>query len=103
VAVLRKDPDRFTPVSWEGDADTSFRVEIEVQAWDRHRLLEDISRTLAEAGINIVEISGVVNHPMVRDKFVVEVGDTRSLDQAINRLRNIDAVFDAYRVTPGAG
>ncbi|HET9720631.1 MAG TPA: bifunctional (p)ppGpp synthetase/guanosine-3',5'-bis(diphosphate) 3'-pyrophosphohydrolase [Solirubrobacteraceae bacterium] len=103
VAVLRKDPDRFTPVSWEGDADTSFRVELEVQAWDRHRLLEDISRTLAEAGINIVEISGIVNHPMVRDKFVVEVGDTRTLDHAINRLRNIEGVFDAYRVTPGSG
>ncbi len=103
VAVLRKDPERFTPVSWEGDADTSFRVEIEVQAWDRHRLLEDISRTLAEAGINIVEIAGMVNHPMVRDKFVVEVGDTRTLDHAINRLRNIEGVFDAYRVTPGAG
>ena len=36
-----------------------------------------------------------------RDLFVVEVGDTRTLDQAINRLRNIDAVFDAFRVTPG--
>jgi guanosine-3',5'-bis(diphosphate) 3'-pyrophosphohydrolase len=103
VAVLRKDPDRFTPVAWEGDAETSFRVELEVQAWDRHRLLEDISRTLAEAGINIVEISGIVNHPMVRDKFVVEVGDTRTLDHAINRLRNIEGVFDAYRVTPGSG
>jgi GTP pyrophosphokinase len=103
VAVLRKDPERFTPVSWDGDAETSFRVELEVQAWDRHRLLEDISRTLAEVGINIVEISGMVNHPMVRDKFVVEVGDTRTLDQAINRLRNIEGVFDAYRVTPGAG
>ncbi len=103
VAVLRKDPDRFTPVSWEGDAETSFRVEIEVQAWDRHRLLEDISRGLAEAGINIVEIAGMVNHPMVRDKFVVEVGDTRTLDHAINRLRNIEGVFDAYRVTPGGG
>jgi GTP pyrophosphokinase len=78
-------------------------VELEVQAWDRHRLLEDISRTLAEVGINIVEISGMVNHPMVRDKFVVEVGDTRTLDHAINRLRNIEGVFDAYRVTPGAG
>jgi GTP pyrophosphokinase len=39
---------------------------------------------------------------MVRNRFVVEVGDTRSLDQAINRLRNIDGVFDAYRVTPGS-
>jgi len=103
VAVLRKDPERFTAVAWEGDAETSFRVEIEVQGWDRHRLLEDMSRTFAEAGINILEARCTVNHPMVRNLFVVEVGDTRTLDQAINRLRNIDAVFDAYRVTPGAG
>jgi len=103
VAVLKKDPERFTSVSWDGDADTSFRVEIEVHGWDRHRLLEDMSRTFAEAGINIIEARCTVNHPMVRNQFVVEVGDTRALDQAINRLRNIDAVFDAFRVTPGAG
>jgi GTP diphosphokinase / guanosine-3',5'-bis(diphosphate) 3'-diphosphatase len=103
VAVLKRDPDRFTAVSWDGDAETSFRVEIQVDGWDRHRLLEDMSRTFAEAGINIVEARCTVNHPMVKNRFVVEVGDTRTLDQTINRLRNIDAVFDAYRVTPGAG
>jgi len=103
VAVLKKDPERFTAVSWEGDAETSFRVEIEVDGWDRHRLLEDMSRTFAEAGINILEARCSVNHPMVKNRFVVEVGDTRTLDQTINRLRNIDAVFDAYRVTPSAG
>ncbi len=102
VAVLKKDPDRFTAVSWDGDADTSFRVEIEVDGWDRHRLLEDMSRTFAEAGINIIEARCIVSHPMVKNRFVVEVGDTRALDHAINRLRNIDAVFDAYRVTPRA-
>jgi guanosine-3',5'-bis(diphosphate) 3'-pyrophosphohydrolase len=103
VAVLKKDPDRFTSVAWDGDAETSFRVEIEVDGWDRHRLLEDMSRTFAEAGINILDARCTVNHPMVKNRFVVEVGDTRTLDQAITRLRNIDAVFDAYRVTPGAG
>jgi guanosine-3',5'-bis(diphosphate) 3'-pyrophosphohydrolase len=103
VAVLKRDPERFTPVAWDGDADTSFRVEIEVDGWDRHRLLEDMSRTFSEAGINIIEARCSVSHPMVKNRFVVEVGDTRALDQAINRLRNIDAVFDAYRVTPGAG
>ena len=100
MAVLKKDPERFTSVSWDGDAETSFRVEIEVDGWDRHRLLEDMSRTFAEAGINILDAHCTVNHPMVKNRFVVEVGDTRTLDQAINRLRNIDAVFDAYRVTP---
>jgi GTP pyrophosphokinase len=102
VAVLKKDPERFTPVSWDGDAETAFKVEIQVDGWDRHRLLEDIIRTFAEAGINILDAHCTVSHPMVKDRFVVEVGDTRTLDQAISRLRNIDAVFDVYRVTPGA-
>jgi guanosine-3',5'-bis(diphosphate) 3'-pyrophosphohydrolase len=40
---------------------------------------------------------------MVQNRFVVEVGDTQALKQTITKLRNIDSVFDAYRVTPGAG
>ena len=101
--MRRRGEPGFTPVSWDGDAETAFRVEIQVDGWDRHRLLEDMTRTFAEAGINILDAHCTVNHPMVKNRFVVEVGDTRTLDQAINRLRNIDAVFDAYRVTPGAG
>ncbi len=103
VAALRKDPERFVPVSWDGENETSFKVELQVDAWDRHRLLEDLSRTFAEAGINIVEARCIVSHPMVKNRFVVEVGDTQALKGAINRLRSIDAVFDAYRVTPTGG
>ena len=101
--VLRKDPDRFTPVAWEGDHETAFKVELQVDAWDRHRLLEDLSRTIAEAGLNIVEARCLVNSPMVQNRFVVEVADTKGLKATITRLRNIDSVFDAYRVTPNGG
>ena len=38
---------------------------------------------------------------MVKNRFVVEVADTHTLKGAITRLRNIESVFDAYRVTPG--
>ena len=100
VAALRKDPERFVPVSWDGENETGFKVEIQVDAWDRHRLLEDLSRTFAEAGINIVEARCLVQHPMTRNRFVIEVGDTQALKAAINRLRAIDSVFDAYRVIP---
>ena len=103
AAALRKDPERFVRVHWEGDHETSFKVELQVDAWDRHRLLEDLSRTFSEAGINIVEARCVVSTPMVQNRFVVEVGDTRALKATVTRLRNIEGVFDAYRVTPGAG
>jgi GTP pyrophosphokinase len=101
--ALRKDPDRFTYVSWEGEHATAFKVELQIDAWDRHRLLEDLSRTFAEAGINIVEARCTASPPMVRNRFVVEVPDTQTLKLTVNRLRNIEAVFDAYRVTPGGG
>jgi GTP pyrophosphokinase len=100
VGTLRKDPERFVEVAWEGEHETSFKVEIEVDAYDRTRLLEELSRTFAEGGINIVEARCVVSPPMVKNRFVVEVGDTHTLKSTITRLRNIDSVFDAYRITP---
>jgi GTP pyrophosphokinase len=98
--ALMRNPERFTKVAWEGDTSAPFRVELQIDGWDRHRLLEDLSRTFAETGINILEARCTVVHPMVKNRFVVEVGDTASLKTAITRLRNIDSVFDAYRVTP---
>src|SRR4051794_20330337 len=98
--ALKKNPERFTKVSWDGDSASAFRAEIEIDAWDRTRLLEDLSRTFAETGINILEARCTVVHPMVKNRFVVEVGDTQALKGCISRLRNIESVFDAYRVTP---
>ncbi len=102
ATVLRKNPERFTDVYWEGDQSSGFVVEIQIDAWDRHRLLEDLSRVFSESGANIVEARCLSNPPMVKNRFVVEVADTHSLKGAINRLRNTESVFDAYRVTPGA-
>jgi GTP diphosphokinase / guanosine-3',5'-bis(diphosphate) 3'-diphosphatase len=101
VALLRKDPERFTSVSWDGDQSTAFVVEIQIDAWDRHRLLEDLSRVFSESGANILEARCMSAPPMVKNRFVVEVADTHTLKSAITRMRNVDSVFDAYRVTPG--
>jgi len=100
VQALRKAPERFIEVSWDGDNAASYRVELQVDAWDRTRLLEDLSRTFAEAGVNIVEAYCTTRHPMVKNRFVVEVGDSEQLRHCIARLRHVDSVFDAYRVTP---
>ena len=102
TALLRKNPERFTNVSWEGDRSTGFIVEIQIDAWDRHRLLEDLSRSFSESGANILEARCLSMGPMVKNRFVVELADTHTLKSAITRLRNTESVFDAYRVTPGA-
>ena len=96
TAALRKDPERFVRVHWEGDHATAFKVELQVDAWDRHRLLEDLSRTFAEGGINIVEARCIVSKPMVQNRFVdrgrrherAEVHD-RQAAQHRGRLRRL--------------
>jgi guanosine-3',5'-bis(diphosphate) 3'-pyrophosphohydrolase len=102
VKALKRSPERFVEVGWEGENEASYRVEIQIDAYDRTRLLEDLSRTFSEAGINIIGATCTTDHPMVKNRFVVEVGDTEQLKQCVTRLRNVESVFDAYRITPKA-
>jgi GTP diphosphokinase / guanosine-3',5'-bis(diphosphate) 3'-diphosphatase len=100
VKSLMRNPERFTEVEWSDGHRTSFRVHIAVDSWDRPRLLEDVARTFAEHGANIVSYGGVVEDQLAKNWYVAEVGDIKSLRSLLNALRNVDAVFDAYRVTP---
>jgi GTP pyrophosphokinase len=100
VKALLRQPERFTAVEWEGGASAGFLVQISVDAWDRARLLEDVARTFAEHGANIVSYGGVVEDGMARNWYTAEVGEVKELRSLLSALRNLDAVFDAYRVTP---
>ena len=100
LRALMRTPERFVDVSWDGENEASYRVELQIDAYDRTRLLEDLSRTFSEAGINIIEASCMTRHPMVKNTFVIEVGDPEQLKHCISRLRNVESVFDARRITP---
>ena len=101
MTALRKSPERFTDVAWEGDNATSYRVELQVDAWDRTRLLEDLSRTFV--GGRGQHHRGLL-HDQAPDGQEPVRGRGRRLASscasASARLRNVDSVFDAYRVTP---
>ncbi|HUP31942.1 MAG TPA: TGS domain-containing protein, partial [Gaiellaceae bacterium] len=98
--ALMRNPERFTPVEWEGGASKSFHVQIRVDSWDRPRLLEDVARTFAEHGANIVSYGGVVEDQLAKNWYTAEVGDVKELRALLVSLRQIDSVFDAYRMTP---
>ncbi len=100
VADLNSSPERMVDVTWEGENEATFRVEVQIDAYDRTRLLEDLARTFAEAGVNIISATCATNPPMVKNNFVVEVADTAQVKQCINRMRHVESVFDAYRITP---
>ncbi|MBN1321878.1 MAG: bifunctional (p)ppGpp synthetase/guanosine-3',5'-bis(diphosphate) 3'-pyrophosphohydrolase [Thermoleophilia bacterium] len=101
VKALEKNPERFAHVEWSSQTKAPLRVEVQVEAYDRDHLLEDISRTLSESGISIVtaQITTARNN-MVKDRFVFDVPEIDYLETVLQRIRRIDTVYDAYRVTP---
>ncbi len=101
VSDLGDSPERMVKVAWEGENEATYRVEVQVDAYDRTRLLEDLSRAFAEVGVNIISATCTTSPPMVKNRFVIEVGDTGQLKHCISRMRHVESVFDAYRVTPG--
>ena len=78
VRALMRNPERFTPVDWEGAADADFRVQIQIDSWDRPRLLEDIARTFAEHGATSW-LRGVVEDQLARNWYTAELGDVKAL------------------------
>src|SRR5262245_30857647 len=100
VKALKRNEERFTPIEWDGNGTKSFRVQIAVHSWDRPRLLEDVARTFAEHGANIVSYGGSVEDQLAKNWYTAEVGDVKALRSLLNTLRGLDSVFDAYRVTP---
>jgi guanosine-3',5'-bis(diphosphate) 3'-pyrophosphohydrolase len=100
--ALATTPERFTKVEWAGSNQKAFTVELAVDAWDRDRLLEDLSRTISEHGVNIVTASCASDDGMVHDRFTIDVGDVETVRSLVAALRQVDSVFDAYRLSPGS-
>ena len=98
---LSRNVERFIDVRWDRESGAAFRVEIQIEAHDRSRLLEDISRTFSEAGVSIISARiRTTEDSVVKDRFVFEVPKIEELETILQRIRQIDTVYDAYRVTP---
>ncbi|TBW23046.1 bifunctional (p)ppGpp synthetase/guanosine-3',5'-bis(diphosphate) 3'-pyrophosphohydrolase [Arcanobacterium bovis] len=100
VDSLRREPDRFIDIAWDGTPEGIFLVQVQIEALDRKGLLADITKALSEHDINM--ISGSINtssERLARSNFIFEISDPRHLDRVLKELRKIEGVYDAYRVT----
>ncbi|TWS20061.1 RelA/SpoT family protein [Tsukamurella asaccharolytica] len=100
VAELRKEPERFLDVKWAPSASSVFLVAIQVEALDRHRLLSDVTKVLADEKVNILSASVTTSRDRVAvSRFTFEMGDPKHLGHVLNVVRNVEGVYDVYRVT----
>jgi len=101
IGALEDRAERMIDVSWAPQQSGSFFVWIQVEALDRPKLLRDVTTVLSELGANIhASSSGTGRDRIAVLRYEVEFSDPRVLDRAITELRNVDDVFDAYRLVP---
>ncbi len=101
---LLSSPERIIEVDWDLGTETAFQVEIFVEAMDRLRLLQDVTSTLAESGVNILASSTTTHRDGLVDmRFLFELGDLSRIDHILRELRTSEGVFEARRMQPGEG
>ncbi|MGW0035675.1 RelA/SpoT family protein [Gordonia sp. NPDC003376] len=103
ASSLQDQSERIIPVSWAPSPESVFLVAIQVEALDRHRLLSDVTKVLADERVNILSASVTTSRDRVAvSKFTFEMGDPKHLGHVLNVVRNVEGVYDVYRVTSAA-
>ena len=103
---LMAQPERIMKVHWESDLpkNTSFKVEVYIEALDRLQLLSDVVLVLSGMGANVLS-SNTVSHRdgMAEMRFLFQVSDITHIDIILSKLKALEGVFDARRMVPKVG
>ena len=104
LSLMSEQSARIIDVEWAGlSADDTFVAAVEVVALDRTRLLRDVANALSDQRVNIVSCTTQTGSDRVaRMRFEFEFSDPNHLQAMLRIIKNIDGVYDAYRLLPGA-
>jgi GTP diphosphokinase / guanosine-3',5'-bis(diphosphate) 3'-diphosphatase len=93
--------DRVIEVEWDDAPGGTFVASVEVKALDRSKLLRDVSAVLADAHVNIISCTTVTGSDRISTmQFDFELGDPSHLEWVLRSIKQIDSIYDAYRVMP---
>ena len=104
TALTGGDNERLIEVEWDDSQSGVYVSAIEVKAFNRSQLLVDVARVLAEHHVNIISSSSRIAADRVAAmRFECELADAAHLDSVLGSLRQLEGVYDAYRLLPGGG
>jgi GTP pyrophosphokinase len=99
IGSLSEQKERMVDVAWAAEQVGTFYVWIQVEALDRARLLRDVTATLSDYGANIHASSSVTGRDRIALlRYEIELSDKDALEGLLHGVRQVDAVYDAYRL-----
>ena len=102
-SLAANDEGRMIQVWWDDRRSGTFVVSIQIEALDRTKLLRDVTAAISDQGISIVSSSTRSGKDGIAAlNFSFELADPSHLEHVIQSVRQIDSVFDVYRVVPAS-
>jgi GTP diphosphokinase / guanosine-3',5'-bis(diphosphate) 3'-diphosphatase len=99
-ALKGRSPERFVEVEWTRSGSSLFTVELVVEALDRTHLLSDITKTISDAGVNILSARvDTIEDRTALSRFAFRAGSVEHVEEVMRKIRNIPDVYDIYRVS----
>src|SRR5215208_6156920 len=99
-ALRGRDPERFVEVEWAATGGKLFTVELLVEALDRTHLLSDITKTISDAGVNILSARvDTIEDRTALSRFAFKAASVQHVDEVIRKIRGIPDVYDVRRVS----
>ncbi len=100
IRKFNLDPDRWLDVEWEANADSLFKVNLDVLVWNEKGMLAKIAAVIAESNSNIdnVSLQESDGSKFANINFIVQVKDRIHLADLIRNLRKIDKISRVNRV-----
>ena len=96
---LKKESERIVETTWPESGTGIYLVNIQVEAIDRNGLLSDVTRTLSEHHVNILNASVSTSRDRIAfSKFAFEMADPKHLGSVLSAVKNVPGVYDVYRV-----
>jgi GTP pyrophosphokinase len=100
--VLRLQSDgreRMIEVSWGAHIESTYSVDIQVNAYDRQGLLRDITALLSNEKINVMAVNTVTDKKdfMARMVLTLEIHDIGQLSRVLSKIDQLPNVIEARR------
>lgn len=95
-----KDHERIIKVNW-GEAHRTFPVDVQIKAYDRQGLMNDISSILSNEGINLRDIKINLSNNLAVINLTLDITDITQLSRVLTRIESLPNIMEAFRFRPG--
>ncbi|MGI1672013.1 MAG: GTP diphosphokinase [Neptuniibacter sp.] len=103
IQLQEREPERIIEVDWGEEGETTYPVDIYIEAFDRSGLLRDVMLVLATESVNIIAANTLSDKHdnMARLTLTVEISSLDLLGKMMDKINQVPNVMEVHRQRSG--